>query len=45
VGASLATLVIEAGWVRRVRASRSLRLTDRGRRAFADELGLVLRVR
>jgi DNA-binding transcriptional ArsR family regulator len=45
VGASLASLVIEAGWVRRVRASRSLRLTDRGRRAFADELGLVLRAR
>jgi hypothetical protein len=45
VGASLATLVIDAGWVRRVRASRSLRLTDRGRRAFADELGLVLRAR
>ena len=44
VGAALASLVLEAGWVRRVRASRSLRITERGRRAFADELGLVLRV-
>lgn len=42
-GAALASLVIARGWVRRVRASRSLRLTDKGRRAFGDELGLVLR--
>lgn len=40
VGTALAAIVVGEGWVRRVRASRSLRLTERGRRALADELGL-----
>jgi DNA-binding transcriptional ArsR family regulator len=41
-GAALASLVLDAGWVARVRESRMLRLTARGRRAFAEELGLRL---
>jgi DNA-binding transcriptional ArsR family regulator len=42
VGGALAALAMSAGWVARVRASRALRLTERGRRALADELGLAL---
>jgi hypothetical protein len=42
VGAALATLVVRSGWVARVRDTRALRLTARGRRALADELGIVL---
>jgi DNA-binding transcriptional ArsR family regulator len=42
VGAALASLALADAWVTRVRTSRALRLTSRGRRVLADELGLVL---
>jgi DNA-binding transcriptional ArsR family regulator len=38
VGAAIADLALAARWVVRVRDSRALRLTDRGRAAFAREL-------
>jgi DNA-binding transcriptional ArsR family regulator len=41
VGAALAALALTSGWVARVRDSRALRLTARGRRALADELGVA----
>jgi DNA-binding transcriptional ArsR family regulator len=40
-GAALAAVAFSHGWLIRVRASRAIRLTDRGRRAFAA-LGVAL---
>lgn len=42
LGAALATVCLETGWVVRVRHSRAVRLTDRGRRALHGALGLTL---
>jgi len=42
VGAALALVFVDHGWVMRVRASRALRLTERGRLALARELGVTL---
>ncbi len=42
LGAGLATHFLEASWVVRVRHSRAVRLTDRGRRALHDALGVTL---
>lgn len=42
VGAALCAVFIETGWVSRVRDSRALRVTSRGRKAMASELGLAL---
>jgi DNA-binding transcriptional ArsR family regulator len=44
-GAALAHLFLAERWVSRVRDSRALRLTDRGRAALARELGLLLPAR
>ena len=38
IGAAIADLALDQKWVVRVRDSRALRLTDRGRAAFAKEL-------
>ncbi len=45
VGAALARVAIGGGWVARVRDTRALRVTSRGRVALAKELGLTLPVR
>lgn len=42
LGAALATTCLERGWVRRQSGTRALRVTDSGRRAFADRLGAIL---
>lgn len=42
IGAALARVFVAARWVTRVRDSRALRLTDRGRAALSRELGLTL---
>jgi DNA-binding transcriptional ArsR family regulator len=42
VGAALAATFIVERWVARVRDTRALRVTDRGRSALARELGLTL---
>ena len=39
IGAALADVFVDEGWVMRVRGSRALRLTTRGRTAIARELG------
>jgi DNA-binding transcriptional ArsR family regulator len=41
-GAALCTHAVEAGWVVRAGRTRALRLTDTGRSAFRDVLGLEL---
>jgi hypothetical protein len=41
-GTALAELVIGERWVTHVRDSRALRLTERGRKALARELGCTL---
>ena len=43
LGAAVCDLALAERWVARVRDSRALRVTDRGRRAFAAELGVALR--
>lgn len=45
VGAALARVFVAERWAARVRDSRALRLTDRGRAALARELGLTLPAR
>jgi DNA-binding transcriptional ArsR family regulator len=42
IGAALANVLVAERWVVRVRASRALRVTDRGRAALARELGVSL---
>jgi len=42
VGAAIAAVFVGRGWVVRVRDSRALRLTERGRVALARELGVTL---
>jgi DNA-binding transcriptional ArsR family regulator len=42
VGAAIARIFVEQQWIRRVRESRAVRLTARGRTALAAELGLTL---
>jgi DNA-binding transcriptional ArsR family regulator len=44
LGAALASRYFELGWVERTKASRAIRVTTKGRRALADELGLKLAV-
>jgi DNA-binding transcriptional ArsR family regulator len=44
LGAALANRFFELGWVERTKASRAIRVTTKGRRALADELGLKLAV-
>jgi DNA-binding transcriptional ArsR family regulator len=41
-GAALAAMFLDEGWVARVRGTRALRLTDRGRTALSRELGISL---
>jgi len=41
IGAAIADLALASRWVVRVRDSRALRLTDRGRTAFARELAVT----
>lgn len=41
IGAALADLFLARGWVRRMRDTRALRLTDTGRRAIERELSIV----
>jgi hypothetical protein len=40
LGAALAARFIELGWIERRPASRAVRVTDKGRRAFARELAV-----
>jgi DNA-binding transcriptional ArsR family regulator len=42
VGAALAARCLDEGWIVRVRHSRAVRLTDRGRRVLHGALGLTL---
>ncbi|MEO8706738.1 MAG: helix-turn-helix transcriptional regulator [Kofleriaceae bacterium] len=42
VGAAIATIFSDRSWIRRVRDSRAVRLTARGRTALARELGITL---
>jgi DNA-binding transcriptional ArsR family regulator len=44
VGAALAAVFVDGGWVARVRDTRALRVTERGRHALARELGLTLTI-
>ena len=44
VGARIASRSMEAGWVRRLEGSRAVQVTVQGKKAFADMLGLELRV-
>ncbi len=44
LGAALASRFFELGWVERTKASRAIRVTTKGRRGLADELGLELAV-
>ncbi len=41
IGAAIAAVVVDAGWVSRVRGTRALRITSRGRPAMARELGVA----
>jgi hypothetical protein len=41
VGAAIAGLFMARGWVSRVRESRALRITDRGRAVLAADLALT----
>lgn len=41
LGAALATACLERGWVKRIRGTRALRVTDAGRRALARQLGVT----
>jgi DNA-binding transcriptional ArsR family regulator len=40
IGAAVADVFVDAAWVARVRGTRALRLTARGRRAIVQELGM-----
>ena len=42
VGAALAEKCLDLGWVERMRGSRALLITPKGRRAFDDVFGLTL---
>lgn len=41
IGAAIAKVVVDAGWLARIRGTRALRVTTRGQRALADELGVA----
>ena len=45
VGRALAARLLELKWVRRADRTRALHVTERGRRGFADELGVLVRDR